>query len=723
MSDPYAPPPAGQPPLSPPPAGPQFDAQKTPAQPLPDDDELLEKFGRWDTDLQAHWSKWVEDAEFWFGFVSGEQWLREDVALMEEAEKIPVTFNMSGPVVDAVQGAEIQDRKQVQYYPRTPDVSDTGQADVLTQGANYLSDQCNGEQEDTEAFWDCLVCGVGWTETSVEVDGRDVAIPKARVDPLQLKADPASRKRCFEDARYLKREIPMTDDEFEDFRLEIGREDLDDGDLDGGLGVGKRATIVDPRQRYTHGQLGKGGAESPDVTVCEWQWWEKQAVHVAPMPHPTDPTITKLTPMTPAAFNSAKADNPNLRSVRSTQKVYYRAFATTAEVLFKEVLPEAAFRYQAITGKRDRNSGTYYGLVKPMVDPNRFVNKLYSEVLHIIRTNANGGMALEEDAVSDIRDFERSWAATDRITWLKPGSLSGAHGSKMVPKTPPAIQPALFQMMEWARDMVKACTGVNEEMLGLVGRDQAGVLEQQRKQAAYGVLSAFFDSKRRYQRNQGRLQLAMMRQYLPDDTLVRIVMDGEQQYVPIALALEGKEYDIVIDDAPAGPNTKAKVAAILIPMLPQMLQAGLIGPEQIADTLPFLDIPAAVAQKLGDAIRQKAQSAGPSPADQAELANKQADTVEKGAKTQKALADATLSRAKAFKDATDAHVSKIGLGVDILKGAGSAQPGGQPPTGGAIGQPKFEPPAVLGPGELAPPGGVLGGIGPPPPPGQGPPQE
>ena len=75
----------------------------------------------------------------------------------------------------------------------------------------------------------------------------------------------------------------------------------------------------------------------------------------------------------------------------------------------------------------------------------------------------------ETDAVDDIREFESSWAATDKITWLKPGSLTGANGQKILPKTPPLVQPALFQLMEFARDMVQRTTGVNEEVLGLVG--------------------------------------------------------------------------------------------------------------------------------------------------------------------------------------------------------------------------------------------------------------
>lgn len=683
-----------------PPPGPQFDAQRTPAEGESDDDVLLERFAKWNVALLAQWSKWREDTQGWYGFVGGEQWTDGERAEMEGSEKIPVTFNLIGPVIDAVQGAEIQNRQQVQFYPR--DAGDTGISDVLTQGADYVTEECNGDQEDSEAFWDCLVCGLGWTETRPEIEGDQVNLIKERVDPLQMWPDPAARKRCLEDMRYVKREIPMSEDEFEDFKEEIGREDLEgtEGSQDD---AGKRVTIVNPAVRYTHGMMGaESGADT--VIVCEWQWWDREPVFLAGVPGPDG--VVKITQLDQQSLEMALQADPSLRYSQSHRKVFYRAFATDVEVLFKEKLAEADFRYKPITGKRDRNSGTWYGLVKPMLDPQRFTNKLYSEILHIVRTNANGGMALEEDAVDDVRQFESSWAATDKITWLKPGSLSGAHGSKMVAKSPPQVQVALFQLMEFAKDMVKATTGVNEEILGLVQREQAGVLEAQRKQAAYGILSAFFDAKRRYQRDQGRLLLAQMRVYFPPDKLVRIVDKGTAQYVPLAGSLEAQEYDIVVDEAPAGPDQKAKIMQVLMPLLPELLGAGLIGPEAIADVIEYLPIPAAVATKLANAIRnQQAQGAQVDPLKQAmgqaELQNKQADT---GKKT----ADAGLARAKAFKEVTDAHGAHLGLmnpsmaapamqPMPSVPAAAGGPPGAAPGQGG-------EPPE--GPG--APPEGPEG---------------
>lgn len=644
--------------------GPQPDAHRTPAEGgNTRDDDLLTMFDRWTPGMSARWSAWREDAKMAYDFAAGHQWSPEDRGAMETDNKIPVVFNLTAPTLDAVAGAEIQNRQQAQYFPREP--GDQGMADALTDAAQYVQDDCNGDQEDSEAFYDTLVCGVGWTESRPEVEEATVTLVKERIDPLQMMADPSSRKPNFEDARYLCREIPMSQDEFDDFREELERPDLE---VEGqALGDLKRITVVDPRQRYTHGMLGDPPS-SDEVILKEWQWWEREPLFIVPLPHPQDASVTHLAKLTAEQFEQAIEIRPELANQhsRSFRRVYYRAFVGAGEVLFSERLKEGKFRYQAITGKRDRNAGTWFGLVRAMIDPQRFTNKLYTEILHIVRTNANGGLAMEEDAVSDIRSFEQTWAQSDRITWLKPGALSGPNGAKMVPKTPPPVNMTMFQLMDFAKQMVRACTGVNEEILGLVGREQPGVLEAQRKQAAYGILSQFFDAKRRYQRDQGKLQLAQMQLYMSPDTLVRIVEGGTAKYVPLAMTMTATDYDIRVDEAPAGPNAKARTMAVLGPLLPQFLEGGLIGPEEIADSLQYLDIPASVAEKLATAIR--AHAAKPNPAaqaaEQAQLENKQADTENKRASAAKSAATAAKTASETEAQGQENRVT--GAVIDAL---------------------------------------------------------
>lgn len=597
-----------------------------------DDGDLLAQFDEWGRRLDAHWSEWEQEAKLCFAFVAGEQWTDDDRAQMEEAQQIPVVFNLTAPTLDAVSGAEIQNRQQVQFYPR--EVGDSGVADVLTQAAEYINDETDGDQEDSDAFRDALICGVGWTEMRPEVDGADVTLVKERVDPLEINADPSSRKACFSEARFIRRKIPMSPDDFEEFKEDIGRPDAE---ADQGLGDVKRPTIVDPKRRYRNGMLG---VESDDVIVCEWQWWEREPVHITALPQPDG--TTKLEPLSPDLHEQAQQIAKEggmgpLKSRQSTRKVYYRAFVGGGEILLKEELTVGSFTYKAMTGKRDRNKGVWYGLVRPMMDPQRFSNKLYSLIIDIVRKNAKGGLMLEEGAVSDIREFEATYASVGEITWLPNGTLASANGPRMQPKISPPIPQSLFQLMEWAKDMVRATTGVNEEILGLVNREQAGVLESQRKQAAYGILSPFFDAQRRYLRAQGRLMLAMMNQYLPEDKLVRIVDEGTKKYVTLAMLKETQDYDISVDEAPAGPNQKAKNTAVLTNLMPWLSEAQLDN-EFWAKAAMYTDFTVSFAEELAAAFRRKAeneaqQGQAQAPVAQAaqaaELADKQASAMQK----------------------------------------------------------------------------------------------
>lgn len=641
--------------------GPQFDAQPTPAEGADTArrDELLDRFTRWGQAIDTKRGAWLEQAEVWYALDAGDQWDKDDIAAMEERGRIPVVFNMVAPTIDAVSGAEIQSRQQAQFFPR--EKGDSGVADALTQAVKYVSDECNGDMEDSEAFRDVLICGEGWTYTRPEVDGTEVSLPKERIDPLQMGVDPASRKACYEDARYIRRLIPMSRDEFEEFREEIGRPDAEAEAQK--LGPGKRVTIVDPKLRYKNGTLGT--TQEDEVTVAEWQWWERVPTYLTAMPDPEQDGVTRLMDLTEEQHGQAQEvarslTGQALPSTLGSKKVFFRAFVAGDEILLEEVLKEGAFRYRCMTGKRNRNKGTWYGLVQPMADPQRFMNKLYSEVMHIIRTNAKGGVAAEEGAIPDITQFEESWAQGDAITWLKDGALASPNGPRIIPKQPPPIPPAMFQMMEFARDMVRACTGVNEEILGLVGREQPGVLEAQRKQAAYGILGPYFDSKRRYTRDWGRLFLAMMRSYLPKSMLVRIMDAGTAQYVELASTMEAQEYDVVVDEAPNTPNQKAKVAATLVPIMQQMIDSGILGPEDAGVALEYLDLPAALVTQLQESIRKRAEAQQPDP-QQAEIAkrgmvaeieNKEADTEQK--------------RATAFQKATDAHATHAQMARDVI---------------------------------------------------------
>jgi hypothetical protein len=402
MSDAYTP--------TPPADEPQGAPERDPAL---DPDELLPRFKRWDKALDRHWAQWRKESRESFGFVESDQWSDDERAALQEAGKVAVTINRVGVMIDAVCGAEVNNRQQVQYVPR--EVGDSGANDVLTQGAEYFRDKADTDTEESDAARDAFICGMGWTGTSMdyELDASGL-IMVDRVDPLEMAVDAMARKANVVDARYLRRKKIMSREAYEErWPGMLGSSDPDRPD--------KHVT------RTGHG-YDDDDADSEDVpnedevTVCEYQWYDLQPVHVVAL---GGKTIELSPQQMQQAMEVAAGVQLHLPSVMRKKRVYYRAFRSGDNMLEAKRLPDDEFTYKCITGKRRRNKGTWYGLVEPMKDPQRWANKFFSEILFVLRTNANGGLIIEEDAVEDTEKFEADFAKADTNVYVPPGTVSG----------------------------------------------------------------------------------------------------------------------------------------------------------------------------------------------------------------------------------------------------------------------------------------------------------
>lgn len=583
------------------------------------EDDLVAKFGKWDKACDSHWSDWRKEAKETYDFYAGRQWDKVDEDALKEANRQPITINRTATIIDAVSGAEIMGRQEAAYFPR--EVGDSGANEVLTKGAEWVRDLTDADYEESEAVRDAFTCGMGWTETRMDYEeDPEGQILVERVDPLEMAADPAHRKPGCLDARYLRRKKPMAKEDFE--RLFPGKAATQSADE-------AHTRSIDRRRRYEDGDV-----ETPDedeVAVCEWQWFEPYAVALI-----SHPETGEVVPVEAEEADALEAGG--VKVVRLTQRRYWRAYTSGEQILRVEELPDGEFTYKAITGKRDRNKRTWFGLMRLMKDPQRFANSFFTQILHIIQTTTKGGIIAEDGAVEDIRKFEQSIAKTDVVTWVPQGVLSqGAIQPK--PATP--YPQGLDRLMEFAIAGIRDATGVNQELLGMVEREQAGVLEDQRKKAAYGILAPFFDSLRRYRRAQGRHLLKLMQKYLPDGTLVRIVgSDGLGRYVPLAKQPDTAKFDVIVDEAPAGPQQKERVWAMMQQMAPMLKE---VGPEVWVELMSYSPFPTAVVQQFKQAMQKKAQQ----PPDPKMQAAQDAEIGQKQGQAARAQADARKANAEA----------------------------------------------------------------------------
>ena len=142
-------------------------------------------------DIEKH-DEWRKKAGMLFDYYAGHQWSDEDEASMEADERPMVTFNRFAPTIDAIKGYELNNRREVKYISRG--MEDEEVAGAFSDMSSYARDGCDAEDEESEAYSDMIICGMGWTETAVDYDDNqdgDIVIP--RIPPLEMRWDTASR--------------------------------------------------------------------------------------------------------------------------------------------------------------------------------------------------------------------------------------------------------------------------------------------------------------------------------------------------------------------------------------------------------------------------------------------------------------------------------------------------------------------------------------------------
>jgi len=600
-----------------------------------ENEELVERLRKWEQDSRRAHSAWKKEAKRAYDLVAGDQWDQDDKSALLDQMRQPITFNRIGPMVDAVAGAEVLNRQQVVFYGR--EVGDAQVSEVLTGAADWVRDSCDAEDHESDAFSDLIICGMGWTETFLDYEESpegDIRVP--RLDPLEMGWDPNAKERNLNDSRYRYRTRSFDKDAFkakygqEMYDRCLAAEEQEQNSFDAGI------DHAQDEYRYDDGTSGKRAR----VTVVQMQWWDLEDAMAVENPQTGEIEALEPQQYKALAKMALMRGMPPLQAAKQKRRKYYQAIYAGNVLVEKKSLKCNTFTLKCMTGKRDRNKGIWYGLVRAMADPQMWANKWLSQLLHIINANAKGGLIYETGVFTNPAKARQEWARPDSMTEVQPGALSSR---RMEQKTPPPLPAGLKDLLEFSVESLPQVSGINLEMLGLVQREQAGVLEQQRKRSGYAILAVFFDALRKYRKDQGRVLLDYIKRYISDGRLIRIKGQGGEQYVPLIRQPGVLKYDVVVDEAPMSANQKDMVWGMLMQMMP-MLKDAPIPMDVWGKLLEYSPLPGSLSAEISKAITQPQQ---PDPlaerAKNAEVANLEADVMQK-------QSTATLNMARAQKE-------------------------------------------------------------------------
>lgn len=514
---------------------------------------------------RTHAGKWRQEAREAFDLYAGKQWSVEDEQKLREQQRVPVTFNRIGILIDAVIGYEVNNRQETRYIPRTQ--GDAKVNELLTEAAKYFRDNCDAEFEESDAFRDMAICGMGWTNDRITDERNpDFDLVRDRVDPLRMLWDPSSRKPNLEDARWIIYETLMSKAEARSLVPEWDGEYVhadwlynDDPD---------QVSTENPRDAYKGNETER--ASTRNVKVLEYQYVTDTFEHVI-----TNPATGETKTLTEDEWAALKEEETKaLLPFKATRRLreWKRCFMIGGELFEKPHPYPKGTTYHCVTGKRDRNTGYWFGLVRSLKDPQMWSNKWLSQAMHLLNTSAKPGYDVEKGAVENIASFEGKAARPGAINVFTDGALQQGRVQR---REASQLPPDLANLMQYANESMQNVSGVNAELLGMADREQAGVLEYQRKQSAVTLLAPMFDSFRRYRKIAGRCWLYFMQHYLTDGRLIRITMDdGAQMNVPFQkgpVQNPGFNPQMPQQGAPQGSQMgmPAQTPPVAMPQMPQ----------------------------------------------------------------------------------------------------------------------------------------------------------
>ncbi len=439
---------------------------------LDEDERILKEIKSNVKKAKDHLSDWYVEARSCFDYFAGQQWDEEDLQKLRDERRPAIVFNRIPRVINAIAGLEIENRQEVVYTPR--ETGDAIASEVLTGAADWVRDQCDAEDEESQSFKDALQIGMGWIETRLDYEtDPDGAIIIERVDPLEMVWDIAAKKRNIDDARWVAREKKYTKKDFHSI--------WPDADVDMLTGA------QDPRGLQPHDatiapwyivdQSSKDQRQKDFVTVTQYQKWVRVTFYRV------QDESGEITELDVKEFKKIKPliEARGFKYIKQIRRVYKQYFVAGEQVLEKGDCPVNMFTLRAMTGMLDRNRNYWFGMIAIMRDPQMWANKWLSQTLDIFNKNSKGGYFAETGAFKDPRQAERSISQSS-ITYLNEGGLAMVQ-KKEAPQFPQGID----GLLQYAIASVSELVGVSLESLGQEKTDISGVLAAERKRTTITI--------------------------------------------------------------------------------------------------------------------------------------------------------------------------------------------------------------------------------------------
>lgn len=617
-------------------------------------------------------SKWVGEADLYERFFSNDQWDAKDLEELNKLKRPALSLNMIRPTVSAILGEYINKRASFQFKPRTE--GDQQVADVLTKVMMQICDQNNYDHVERTVFMDGVITDRGFFDVRMDyADNQQGDIKITALDPFDVVIDPQGKEYDPTTWREVSTTRWMSIDDIAD----AYGEELAEQAKNNALARGFANDFVEYYRDSTFGSVENGYANaaytydqipSAERQVRRIRVIDRQYYKVDRSEFLVDPVTGDETRI-PKNWDDdrilAYRTMTGAQQVVKTERRVHWTVTAADIVLHDDWSPYETFTVVPYFPMFRR--GKPLGIVRDLIDPQKQVNKLYSQSLHIVNSTANSGWQMEDGALINMtpEDLARDGAKTGLVVVTAPG--------KSINKIQPnQIPTGITTLAQTAGDFIRRISGVSEYMVGEGSTEVSGVALDARINRNLSMLQPIFDSLDYTRSLLARKVLSLIQRYYTDTRMFRVTAESETgQATSEVIAVnapthEGTivndltvgKYDVVATSQPS----RASFVETQFAQLIQMAQAGIQVPPDVMIEASNL----ARKSEIAERIRQQMGMGQPTPEMQQQMQMQQQAEMQKfmlemqkmQAQIEELMSQAELNRAKAMAE-VDGRVAEL----------------------------------------------------------------
>jgi hypothetical protein len=259
-----------------------------------------------------------------------------------------------------------------------------------------------------------------------------------------------------------------------------------------------------------------------------------------------------------------------------------------------------SFPYVIFGAYKHESKNFFYGAIKEMKDPQRGLNTMRRQLLHLLNTSPKGILLHETGAVLNVEEYEQRGSDPTFHMELSRDALASG---RVRFSDQPSISPVYNALDEAFRQGMKDSSGIQDSLLGFQQSSrEAGVTVKMRQEAGMSVLYILFANFRDARIEGSKLLMTLVQQYCDYPMLIRLE-DKNKELIPINTQMNPQSpdfndisvgtYDVRIDEQ--AENLTMRQSALQILMEYAHNAPGTIPPDII---LEYMNLPFSVKQRV-----------------------------------------------------------------------------------------------------------------------------